>query len=539
MSSVVLPLFIGDKVIAAIKIYSISANAFNDNEVHLLRESAGDLSLGIEKIRRGEEALEMEEALKASEQNFRNLMDNSPMGIRIINTEGHILYSNQAFLDIFGYKNIDEIRTIALKERFTLEGLTDYLLQQERALCGDPIPDKVEIDIIRKDGAIRQVQVFHKEVLWDGKMQYQTLYNDITERKQAEEALRQSEEKYRQLVNNMREGIWVIDKDSCTTFVNPSMTKMLGYKNDEMLGKPLFSFIYERGVKFAIQFLARRKEGVKEVHDFEFMRKDGELVYFSLETSPITDKDGNYIGAIVGVQDITGRIKMQEQLIMQDRLASIGQMASGIAHELNNPLTSVIGFSELLLGKDLAADVREDLTTINREAKRTANVVRGLLAFARKQGTEKALVDINSSVQGVLQLRSYEQRVNNIKVNVRFAFDLPQILGNGDQLQQVFLNIIANAEQAMLEAHHGGSLTIVTERVGDIVKASIGDDGPGISEENMKKLFTPFFTTKVVGKGTGLGLSICHGIVSEHGGKIYAVSEVGKGATFVVEFPIS
>jgi two-component system NtrC family sensor kinase len=481
----------------------------------------------------------MEEALKASEQNFRNLMDNSPMGLRIINTEGHILYSNQAFLDIFGYTNIDEIRTIALKERFTLEGLTAYFLQKERALRGDPIPDKVEIDIVRKDGAIRRVQVFRKEVLWDGKTQYQTLYNDITERKQAEEALRQSEEKYRQLVDNLSEGIWVIDKDSCTTFVNPSMTKMLGYKNDEMLGKPLFSFIDERGVKLATQFLARRKEGIKEEHDFEFMRKDGGRVYFSLETSPITDKDGNYIGAIVGVQDITGRIKMQEQLIMQDRLASIGQMASGIAHELNNPLTNVIGFSELLLGKDLAADVREDLTTINREAKRTANVVKGLLTFARKQGSEKALVDINGSVQGVLQLRSYEQRVNNIEVNARFAPDLPRILGNGGQLQQVFLNIIANAEQAMLEAHNGGSLTIITERVGDIIKASVADDGPGISQENMKKLFAPFFTTKEVGKGTGLGLSICHGIVSEHGGKIYAVSELGKGATFVVELPIS
>ena len=135
---------------------------------------------------------------------------------------------------------------------------------------------------------------------------------------------------------------------------------MLGYKNDEMLGKSLFSFMDERGVKFAIQLLARRKEGIKELHDFEFMRKDGGRVYFSLETSSITDKDGNYIGAIVGVQDITGRIKMQEQLIMQERLASIGQMASGIAHELNNPLTSVIGFSELVLEKDLAADVRED-----------------------------------------------------------------------------------------------------------------------------------------------------------------------------------
>ena len=128
----------------------------------------------------------MEEALKASEQNFRNSMDNSPMGIRIINTKGHILYSNQAFLDIFGYKNIDEIRTIPLKERFTPEGYADYLLQKERVLHGEPIPDKLEIDIVRKDGTIRHVQVFRKEVLWDGKTQYQTLYNDITERKQAQ-----------------------------------------------------------------------------------------------------------------------------------------------------------------------------------------------------------------------------------------------------------------------------------------------------------------------------------------------------------------
>ena len=481
----------------------------------------------------------MEEALKVSQQNFRNSMDILPMGIRIVNTKGHILYCNQAFLDIFGYKNIDEIRTIPLKERFTPEGYADYLLQKERVLHGEPIPDKLEIDIVRKDGTIRQVQVFRKEVLWDGKTQYQTLYNDITERKQAQEALLQSEKKYRQLVDNLREGIWVIDKDFCTTFVNPSMTKMLGYKTDEMLGKSLFAFMDERGVKFAIQLLARRKEGIKELHDFEFIRKDGGRVYFSLETSSITDKDGNYIGAIVGIQDITERIKMQEQLIMQERLASIGQMASGIAHELNNPLTSVIGFSELVLEKDLAADVREDLTIINREAKRTANVVKGLLTFARKQGTEKALVDINSSVQGVLQLRSYEQSVRNIKVNTRFAPDLPQILGNGGQLQQVFLNIIANAEQAMLEAHNRGTLTIVTEWVGDITKASFVDDGPGISPENMKQLFTPFFTTKEMGKGTGLGLSICHGIVNEHGGKIYAESELGKGATFVVELPIS
>lgn len=221
----------------------------------------------------------------------------------------------------------------------------------------------------------------------------------------------------------------------------------------------------------------------------------------------------------------------------QDRLASIGQLASGIAHELNNPLTGVIGFSELLLGKDLPEDVKEDLVTINNEAKRTANIVKGLLTFARKQKTEKEPVDINSIIQGVLQLRSYEQRVNNIDVQVRFAPDLPRVTGNGSQLQQAFINIVVNAEQAMLEAHNRGRFTIATEQAGDRIRISFTDDGPGISPENMRNLFTPFFTTKEVGKGTGLGLSICHGIVTTHNGRIYAESELGKGATFVVELP--
>ena len=234
------------------------------------------------------------------------------------------------------------------------------------------------------------------------------------------------------------------------------------------------------------------------------------------------------------------REKMQEHLIVQDRLASIGQLVSGIAHEMNNPLTGVIGFSDLLMKRtDLPDDAKEDLKIVNDEALRTARVVKGLLIFARKQKAEKESLDINSIIQSVLQLRSYEYKVSNIEVYTQLAPELPQVLGNSGQLQQVFINLIVNAEQAMLEAHNKGTLTIVTKRVGDIIKASITDDGPGISPENMRKLFTPFFTTKEVGKGTGLGLSICHGIVTEHGGKIYVDSEPGKGATFVVELPIN
>jgi len=251
------------------------------------------------------------------------------------------------------------------------------------------------------------------------------------------------------------------------------------------------------------------------------------------------DESGKPVRMRGTVQDITERRKMEEQLIVSDRLASLGEMASGIAHELNNPLTGVIGFSQLLLEKDLSDDVKEDVKVISREAQRTAEVVKNLLTFARKREPGKKPVDINNVIQKVLELRAYEQKVNNIQVNTRFASDLPEIMGDGFQLQQVFLNIIINAEHFMLEAHGRGALTITTERVGDIIRASFADDGPGITKENLGHLFDPFFTTKEVGRGTGLGLSICHGMIAEHGGRIYAESELGKGATFIVELPIS
>jgi two-component system NtrC family sensor kinase len=369
---------------------------------------------------------------------------------------------------------------------------------------------------------------------------FRGISRDVTERKRAEEALRQSEERYRTILEEMQDSYFEVDLAGNLTFVNSSACRHLGYSREELTGVSYKSFTAEEHIKSVFRTfneVYRTATPNKGFH-WKIIRKDGSPRFIDVSVAPLQNDKGEIIGFSGVGRDITERKKIEDQLILTDRLASIGQFAAGTAHELNNPLTAVIGFSDLLLRRDFPADVKEDLETINQEARRAINTVEGLLAFAREQRTGKALVDIDSIIQGVLQLRSYEQRVSNIEVDARFAPALPQVMGNVAQLQQVFMNIIVNAEQAMLEAHKRGKLTIVTEQVEDVVRASFADDGPGISPENMKQLFTPFFTTREVGKGTGLGLSICHGIVTEHGGKIYAESKTGEGATFVVELPI-
>jgi signal transduction histidine kinase len=274
------------------------------------------------------------------------------------------------------------------------------------------MPKQIDIDIVRKDGNVRNLNVSMMDVYWDGKQQYQTLYNDITENK-----------------------------------------------------------------------------------------------------------------------------KMSEQLLASQRMASIGQLSAGIAHELNNPLTSILGFSNMLLEKEVPSDLKEELQIISSEAARAARILKGLLTFVRKNDAQKTLVNINRILESVLELRAYEQKVNNIQLHTQFDPDLPEIMADQFQMQQVFLNIVINSEYFMLEAHKQGNLTVSTKKTGDIIRIIFTDDGPGITPENLTRVFDPFYTTKEVGKGTGLGLSICHGIVSAHNGRIYVESKFGEGASFIVELP--
>ncbi len=249
------------------------------------------------------------------------------------------------------------------------------------------------------------------------------------------------------------------------------------------------------------------------------------------------------------VRDVSERKKLEDQtrdlyhqLLQAEKLAALGQTISGVAHELNNPLATILTWAERLSQRpSLDEKTKRGLETILSESERAAKIVRNLLTFARKRQSTRSMVDLNHVVRETLALRSYEQRITNITVVDALAAGLPQVFADGYQIQQVLLNLVINAEQAMLTANGRGTLVVRSrhDMEREAIVLEIDDDGPGIAEELQPKIFDPFFTTKEVGKGTGLGLTVAYAIVQEHGGRIRLASNAGGGASFCVELPVS
>ncbi|MBP6506574.1 MAG: response regulator [Opitutaceae bacterium] len=229
----------------------------------------------------------------------------------------------------------------------------------------------------------------------------------------------------------------------------------------------------------------------------------------------------------------------QAQLVQSEKLSAVGQFVAGVAHELNNPLTAVIGFSDLLVQVSTDDKARPHLELIAKSAHRCHKIVQSLLSFARQHAPERKLIKLNGVIDEVLEIMAYDLRTSNIKVVTQFAAGMPVIMADAHQLQQVFVNILSNARQALQTFRQEGQITVRTRLASDFLHVEFEDNGPGIRPENLSKIFDPFFTTKPVGKGTGLGLSLSYGIISEHGGRITAQSEVGCGTTFIIELPIA
>jgi signal transduction histidine kinase len=356
------------------------------------------------------------------------------------------------------------------------------------------------------------------------------ILRDITASKKAEYDIKSQKELVERVLSTTPSSVIIVGKDSRLIMANSAFYKVFDRAVD-VAGIPIEQVINVGELLGAVANILDEKESNLKI-EFRYPIHGNARTF----VADILDMKQNEV--LVILTDVTEERERQDRWLLTDRMASIGEMASGVAHELNNPLTGVIALSQLLAEEEVPPDIREDLNCICSEAKRAASVVKNLLTFARKHSPEKRLTQLNNVIQDVLKLRAYEQKINGIRTRTVLQTDLPEVRVDYFQLQQVLLNIILNAEQAMLDAHQEGTLTITSRNAGDHVELSFEDNGPGITRENLNKLFSPFFTTKEVGKGTGLGLSICYGIISNHEGKIYARSEPGKGATFIIELPL-
>jgi two-component system NtrC family sensor kinase len=361
--------------------------------------------------------------------------------------------------------------------------------------------------------------------------------------------VKQSEARYRDLFDNANDLIFTLDRNLHIRSINKVGPAITGYARDDLIGRPLRTMIFDDAWAPVAGLLASVLRG-QTVPPFElqFRRRDEETVV--LEISARLIRDGDRSEAIHCIaRDLTERRRLEEQLIKAEKLSAIGQLVAGVAHEVNNPLTSISGYTQLMLrNTNLSPEIREDLQHINTQAERAARIVQNLLMFAREHKPQRTLIDVNQVLQATLTLRAYQLRVDNITVVTDFAPNLPQTVADPHQLQQVFLNLINNAHQAMTERGDKGTLTLRTSveqcvregnREAACIRIAVSDTGIGISPRNLSRIFDPFFTTKPIGQGTGLGLSICFGIIQEHRGRIWAESEVGVGTTMYVELPLT
>ncbi len=512
------------------------SHGFVETSVSPLRNDEGEI-VGFRGVGRDvTERKRMEEELRTQKTYFQRLFDSSPDAIVMLDTDDKIVRTNKGFEALFGYA-AEEVTSRPINELVIPDDCTDEASAWSQAVLQGRIV-REEVVRKRKDGSLVDVSVVGYPVHLDGQLAgLFVIYSDITKRKAMEKAIRQASEEWRETFDSITDAISIHGRDGRLRRVNKAFAATFHAQPHQLLGKHCYEVMHGMhepvpGCPHRQTLLTGRPAGA------EFFEPNLGI-YVETTTSPILDEQGECAGTVHIARDITERKQQSEQLMMADRLASIGELASGTAHQLNNPLTSVIGFSQLLMERDIPDDIREDVGVIYSEAQRAAEVVKNLLTFGRKHTPVKQLHQINQIIEDVLRLRDYEQKISNIAVKRELATSLPDIMVDYFQMQQVFLNIIINAEYFMTEAHNGGTLTITTRRTNGTVRISIADDGPGIDSEDLGQLFNPFFTTKQTGKGTGLGLSICHGIVSEHGGQIYARSRPGEGATFFVELPVN
>ena len=499
-------------------------------------------------IRNVTEYKKAEETLRQSEGKYRTILESIEHGYFEVDIRGNYTFFNDSMCEIIRYSR-DEMMGMNNRQFMDKQNAKKMYQTFNGVYTTGKPAQGFDWELIRKDGTKRFVEASVSLVRdAQGKPAgFRGVVRDITERKRAEEKLRRSEEKYRTILENITDGYYEIDLAGNFTFFNDSMCKIGGYTRDEMMGMNNRQYMDKNTAKRVYQTFTKVYTTGKPSRgfDWEFTRKDGTKRIVEGSISLIRDAQGKPAGFRGVVRDITERKQMEAERAemerrsqLASRLSTVGKMASGILHEVNNPLTSIIGFSQLLAQQDLPEDTRKYATIIKNQGQRAANIVSRIVDFARYEKPERVYTDINKLIKNTLELQVYEMEASNIKVTTQLDPDLPRTTADPGQLQQVFLNIILNAMTEMQSVHGKGKFLVKTEAIDHTIRISFEDDGPGIAKQNLERIFEPFFTTKEVGTATGLGLSICHEIIANHNGQLYARSTLGKGATFTIELPV-
>jgi two-component system NtrC family sensor kinase len=459
-----------------------------------------------------------------------------PDAVVVTGTDRRVLAANQAGADLLGWQ-AGEIVGQAIADNVSPGERAHVASREDRVLGGEMQRYETRIvnhvtneerDVSVSSGPFRM----HGDIIGT----VATL-RDITEPKRAQETLARSEARYRHLVESASDAIVTLDANGRFTTVNHAAENISGYKREELVGQWFAPMLPDDDLPKALGHFQQALAGETGLFESQFYRKDGEVRTIAITYStPQKDEE-----VLCLIRDVTDQKMLQEQLIQSEKMSAIGQLVSGVAHELNNPLAGISAFAQLLLAeKRFPPDQRTAAETIYSEARRASRIVQNLLTFARQHKAEKVQTAINQVLDDTLELRGYELRVRGIDVRREYDESLPDTMADAHQLQQVFLNLITNAEQAMeqRDGHHH-RLTVRTRRNADAIRIEIEDTGAGIPPNLIERIFNPFFTTKPTGSGTGLGLSISLGIVREHEGRIWAENPPQTGARFVVEIPIT
>jgi two-component system NtrC family sensor kinase len=474
---------------------------------------------------------------REAERRYRELFDNIQEGLFFSTPGGRFIEVNDAMVRMLGYPSRDELLQVDIATEL-------YFSPQQRERQADVMKENghlrnFEATLRRKDGSPVHVLInaFGLHDSAGNLMQIRGLMLDVTGLRTYQSELHRERDFSSKILGNTQSLILVADTAGLISYANRRWYDA-GFQQLELLGRPLLELAapgFVRPLADAIQSTLNSQQ--VDNLELQIVRGNGLAGKFSANLSPMRNEEGTVTSIVLVLTDITDSAVLRDKLVHAEKMAAVGQLVSGVAHEVNNPLTAILGFADLLMeNPDLPETARKDIRVILQEAQRTKQIVQNLLSFARQMPPQRSSVQLNMILRRTMQLRAYDFNSHGVDIIEHLDEDLPEVMGDAHQLQQVFLNILNNAYDAVHEVGRPARIEIMTTKAGETVEVSFRDNGNGISHPD--KIFDPFFTTKEIGKGTGLGLSICYGILKEHGGEILCHNNIGsQGATFIVRLP--